>query len=56
MFTFIKKAIYYCSIIPPIVNTIKEYLETTRELAKQLKALNESIRMEETFNEDNSDD
>lgn len=56
MINFIKKALYYLSIIPPIVNTIKEYLATTKELAEQLKALNNSIKMEDQFMEDNSDD
>lgn len=53
---FVGKAIYYLSVIPPIVNTIKEYLTTSKELAEQLKMLNNAIKMEEQFNEDNSDD
>ena len=56
MIKFLKKAIYYLSVIPPIVNTIKEYLQTSKELAEQLKRLNDSISMENQFNEDNADD
>lgn len=56
MIKFLKKALYYLSVIPPIVNTIREYLQTSKELAEQLKALNNAIRMDEQFEEDNSDD
>lgn len=59
MTKFIKaigKAIYYLSVIPPIVNTIKEYLVTSKELAEQLKMLNNAIQMEKDFEEANSDD
>lgn len=56
MIKFLKKAIYYLSVIPPIVNTIKEYLQTSKELAEQLKRLNNAITMENQFEEDNNDD
>lgn len=56
MIKFLKKAIYYLSIIPPIVNTIKDYLQTSKELAEQLKILNNAIKMDNQFEEDNSDD
>lgn len=56
MFKALKKILYYCSILPPIINTIKEYIQSTQELAKQLKILNTQISMEEQFEEDNSDD
>lgn len=56
MIKFLKKVIYYLSVIPPIVNTIKEYLQTSKELAEELKRLNDEITMENQFEEDNSDD
>lgn len=56
MITLLKKVLYYGTILPPIINTIKVYIQATQELAKQLKALNEAMAMEERFNEDNSDD
>lgn len=56
MFKFLKKVVYYGTILPPIVNTLLEYIKSTKELAKQLQRLNESIAMEEQFDEDNSDD
>ena len=53
---FLKKLIYYGTILPPIYNTIMTYIQATQELAKQLKLLNEQLEMENKFNEDNSDD
>lgn len=48
--------LYYITIIPPLVNAFKSYLETTKELAEQLRRLNDSIQMEEDFKEANSDE
>lgn len=53
---FLKKLLYYGTIIPPIISTIKVYLQATKELAEQLKILNERIDMEENFEKDNADD
>lgn len=53
---FIKKLLYYGTILPPIYNTIMTYIKATQQLAEQLKRLNEQLEMENQFNEDNSDD
>lgn len=53
---FLKKIIYYGTILPPIYNTLMTYIKATQELARQLKILNEQISMDNQFNEDNSDD
>lgn len=56
MIKFIKKVLYYGTILPPIFNTLLTYIKATQELTKQLEALNKSIQMEQQFSEDNSDD
>lgn len=56
MMAFLGKILYYGTIIPPIINTIKVYIQATQELSKQLKLLNDQIEMENKFNEANSDD
>lgn len=56
MIKFLQKMLYYGTIFPPIISTIKVYIQATQELAKQLRALNEAMAMEDRFNEDNSDD
>lgn len=53
---FLKKLLYYGTILPPIYNTLMTYIKATQQLAEQLKLLNEQIAMENKFNEDNSDD
>lgn len=56
MIKFLKKVLYYGTLLPPIISTIKVYIQATQELNRQLKLLNENIDMQNRFDEANSDD
>lgn len=56
MISFLKKVLYYGTLLPPIINTIRIYIKATQELNEQLKILNQQIDMQNKFDEDNSDD